>query len=625
MDIGEVSRQLAQRAESIAAMLLPGGKKQGQEWRAGDIHGSTGDSLGIHLTGEKAGIWKDFSTSQSGDLIDLWATVKGISLVEAYGEAKRFLGISDPVFHSRTEKKSYRLPETAAPGTRKLSELSPVFTYLTEDRKLSLEVLGVYRIAEREDERHGWQIVFPYKRNKKLVNVKYLDLLRTAEGKKVMTVETGCELCLFGWQVVPDNARAVIISEGEIDALTWYQMGHIALSVPNGCTSEKWIETEYENLERFETIYLSFDEDKGGQAAIPKLIERLGRHRVKVIHLPHKDANECLQKGVTKEEFDRAVMGAETADPVELKNALVYLADVIEEFYPKNSIEPGFITPFPKLGGDVRFRPGESSLWTGINGHGKSMLLSQIVLSGAEQGHRFCVAPTEMQPRKWLKRQVIQATLLAHPPVETIKSFHYWASEWMWLFNVSGKDKPKRALDVFEYAWRRYDITDFVVDSLVKMGFALDDYNGQKDFVELCTDFARDTNTHFHLVAHARKGKSEKEIVGKMDVKGTGAITDLMDNLFTVWRNKNKEEIVNRAEAEDRAVSDYKIYEQPDAMLICDKQRNGDWEKRLSLWYDKETMQYRDDMNGPSYRFVKAIAGDAVGDFDGVDLGEWTQ
>ena len=30
----------------------------------------------------------------------------------------------------------------------------------------------------------------------------------------------------------------------------------------------------------------------------------------------------------------------------------------------------------------------------------------------------------------------------------------------------------------------------------------------------------------------------------------------------------------------------------PDALLICDKQRNGDWEGHIGLWYDSNSQQF---------------------------------
>ena len=36
----------------------------------------------------------------------------------------------------------------------------------------------------------------------------------------------------------------------------------------------------------------------------------------------------------------------------------------------------------------------------------------------------------------------------------------------------------------------------------------------------------------------------------------------------------------------------------PDAMLICDKQRNFDWEGRIGLWYHRDSMQFVESAYG---------------------------
>ena len=41
-DIGEIAKMLAGRAEAVCQWLLPGGKREGHEWRAGSIRGETG-------------------------------------------------------------------------------------------------------------------------------------------------------------------------------------------------------------------------------------------------------------------------------------------------------------------------------------------------------------------------------------------------------------------------------------------------------------------------------------------------------------------------------------------------------------------------------------------------------
>jgi twinkle protein len=152
---------------------------------------------------------------------------------------------------------------------------------------------------------------------------------------------------------------------------------------------------------------------------------------------------------------------------------------------------------------------------------------------------------------------------------------------------------------VIEYARARYGITVFIIDSLAKCGFGEDDYNGQKRFVECLCDFKNTTDATVFLVTHSRKLDTEHRIVDKMDIKGTGAIGDLADTITTLWRNKGKE-----ARPQDRAT-------EPDARWYWQKNRQGDFEGSLALWYDIDAHQFRDreeDRSKPFLTFVRAAA-----------------
>jgi Toprim domain len=89
----EISRALAYRIGALAPDLLPGGHREGAEWRAGSLAGEAGASLGIHLIGSKAGVWSDFATGEKGDALDLVRAALDIDMTEAIGWAARWLGI----------------------------------------------------------------------------------------------------------------------------------------------------------------------------------------------------------------------------------------------------------------------------------------------------------------------------------------------------------------------------------------------------------------------------------------------------------------------------------------------------------------------------------------------------
>ena len=147
-------------------------------------------------------------------------------------------------------------------------------------------------------------------------------------------------------------------------------------------------------------------------------------------------------------------------------------------------------------------------------------------------------------------------------------------------------------IGVARYCAKELGIQHLFVDSLMKCVQAEDDYNGQKQLVDELTSIARDYNMHVHLVHHIRKLENEAKKPDKSDVKGTGAITDQVDNVLLVWRNK----------AEARKATD------PDAALICCKQRNGEWEGGINLWFDKESQQYVGDSGDAPIDFSKRCA-----------------
>ena len=153
-----------------------------------------------------------------------------------------------------------------------------------------------------------------------------------------------------------------------------------------------------------------------------------------------------------------------------------------------------------------------------------------------------------------------------------MRQIHDWYGGKLWLFDLVGTAKGDRLVEVMTYASKRYGVTVFVVDSLSKCGISEDDYRGQKAFVEQLSDFTKKTESHVHLVAHPRKGEDENQAPGKLDIKGTGAITDMADNVFTVWRNKRKTEKIADMERKGEEIPD-ELKDKPDCLITCSKQR----------------------------------------------------
>ncbi|TPW26015.1 AAA family ATPase [Pararhizobium mangrovi] len=586
-DIVEIKRMLADRAQAVAEMLLPGGRKESQEWRAGSTAGEKGQSLGVHLSGPKAGIWQDFATDEGGDLLDLWMAVKGGTLLDALKDASSYLGVTHPE-PFKEPSKSYQRPKR--PDCRKPE--AKVHDYLTVDRNLPGYVLDAYKIGERGDE-----ILFPFILPD---GVLALAKARKAEAKASPKPTAGnCEPILFGWQAVPANAREIIITEGEIDAMSWAAYGHAAMSVPFGGgkgAKQQWIENEFDRLARFETIYLSMDMDPTGEEAVAEIVSRLGRHRCRVVALPLKDANDCLVEGVTQAEMDDALRTAKTMDPEGLRRASDYHDKVVHLFWPAHEEREGFSTPYSKLIGRLHFRPAEMTLWSGASGSGKSQMISDCVPHWVREGSRVCVASLEMKGEQTLRRMVKQTGGVDRPTEPFIRQCLNYLDPGLLIYERVGKAGVQALLEVFEYARAKYACDQFVIDSLMRMGVASDDYVGQEKAVFQIVDWAVEKAVHVHLVAHARKGEKGGGAPSLEDVKGASEIGSNAFNILTIWRDRQREEDIRKGgEGADES-------DKPGVIVNVAKQRNGDFEGKVGLWFDQDTYQYQSTPDKAQWR-----------------------
>lgn len=202
--ISDLSESLSSRAEEVAMMLLPGGHRKNGSWIAGDLSGSEGQSLQVHLEGEHAGHWRDWADGSEcrGDLIDLWRMSKGLTPKDAISEVKHFLGIYEPV-RAESEKK-WGAPKENVPANPN----GKIYEYLVAERKLESRIIGMFEIKGRKIEEDVF-IVFPSKDpSGALQNNSYRSLRPDQNGKKKVFQDKGCAPCLFGWQAMTESDYA---------------------------------------------------------------------------------------------------------------------------------------------------------------------------------------------------------------------------------------------------------------------------------------------------------------------------------------------------------------------------------------------------------------------------------
>ena len=606
MELQEIKKALADSAHEVCQLLLPEGKPERNEWVGGRLaSGEGGHSLHVVLSGEKAGVWKDFGGDVGGsNLLELWMQVKGTAFQIALAEVKEWLLVRGVL--REQDLRPARSREYSKPSRAGITFMvDKVQMYLMAERLIPQPILELYKIAMTDK---ADAIVFPYLNEitQEAEMIKYLKLERDEKGKKQTWTSANTPKVLFGKHTRRPSDRYLLISEGEIDAMSWRSLEIPELtcsSVPFGAKweSEKtgqdpnceWIENDWEYLNSFERIYLSLDMDEEGRKACASIIKRLGAERCFVIALPTKDANDML-KANRGEELKKCFADATTVDPERLKNSGHYRAAVMDRMFSGDqAMKRGIPLPFGNYPFHLRWN--EWTEFTGVNSSGKSQLLGFLILYLWKLGHGSCVASLEVPVSKTLEFYVQQATAKGSPDRNEVDQAFNWFSTGIWFYDHVGQTNWRDLLQTWRYAYRRHGVRFFVLDSWMKLGIRQDDYDAQGEVCNAISTFVLDNDVHVFVVVHPRKVKSESDILDKMDVKGSGEITDQAHNVWLLWRNKPKErdleQMVKMQESEGAILSKRKA--KPDALLMVRKQRNdeGD-EPTIDLWFQKSCKQF---------------------------------
>jgi len=582
INAADIKPRLIAQVEAFCHYLLPAGKVIGPEFRVGSINGEAGKSLSVALRGSSAGLWQDYaSTGDKGDLIELWCRVKGETFKDAFPNICQWLGVTQ--IERPKPKQKPPAPDTS--GMSADGRISkPVLDYLT-GRALTKDTLKTYRIRshKRPSEHNTDFVAFQFDCPAgDPVMLKSTGIKTNADGKKD-TWTTAPYYTLWGWWTVQPSDRAIVITEGEYDAMSVHQLnpGFPVLSLPAGSSNLTWIENDFDTLQRFEKIYICTDADDAGEKCAVEMAKRLGQARCFRIKppSPFKDANQFLTE-CTDESLDVVAWfaAATSYDPPTLRSCRSFrreLADSLRQRQTKGNTNDFLFPSVP-----FAYRDGETTIISGLPGHGKSDFLYQSHLSEMKCGRKVCIASFEIPPQRML--EIIIWQLIGHEITseEDMDRGLDWLDERLFWFCPKEKTTGKELLADFEYAQARWNVSRFVIDSLHFL-VEKEDYQGQDEFMRAVCEFDTLKNVHSAVVCHSLGKKGNKEIPAMGDVEGSGGIIKPVDNGITIWRHAAKGEALEENPDDEKAKALH------DGMFIVWKQRlTGDWPRR-KLWFSK--------------------------------------
>lgn len=410
-------------------------------------------------------------------------------------------------------------------------------------------------------------IGFPYYQDGKVYAVKWRGIDEKA------FIQTGAANTLWGIERI-EKGKNLVICEGEIDALSLWQAGVPAVSVPNGAPMKvsdsppKGDERKYQYLQHAEElinesprIVLATDNDAQGEALGEELARRLGRGKCWKVRWPDgcKDANDTLRSmgsSVVKE-------CVENAEPWPVKGLYdaLHFREGVDVLYETGLVR-GQSTGFREVDEIYTVMPGQLTIVTGIPSMGKSAFVDQIMVNLAKrEGWRFAVCSFENEPRihiaKLMQLYVGKPFFEGKTPRMT-KDEKAHAGAWIkdhfsFLYQGDGHQSTiENIIDRLRSAVLRYGIRGAVIDpaNFIDRDRDMSETDWVSDALTKLKVFLMAHDLHIWFVAHPSKqyrgDDGQYRVPGGYDISGSSHWFNKADMGMTIHRpdlHMNKSEV----------------------------------------------------------------------------------
>lgn len=446
--------------------------------------------------------------------------------------------------NSEPQKPIYSKPEW-----RNITDLEDDVLKFFTDRGISQRTVNQAKISQGRTyfpqlEKEAKAIEFNYFRDSELINVKYRG------PKKSFKLYKDAELIFYNLDSMRDQDY-VIITEGEMDALSYLEVGYESvISVPNGAAGKgqqrlTYLDNCIDLFEHVEHIFIATDDDEPGRILQEELARRLGKYRCrKVSFFGHKDANELLM-------MDKLVLEdtIKQAEPYPIEGVITVdnLADDIWRL-KREGLKPGCDISIPAFNELLTFDPGYLTVVTGIPNHGKSEFLDQIMVDlSIKHGWRFGIFSPENYPLQLhfskIASKIIGESFNKMDDHKVVQAMDYYRDNFMYI--VPEEDNSVES--IIEHAIqlvKRYGINGLVIDAWNKLDhdFSSNEttYIGKQ--LDLIINFAHKYGVHIFVVAHPTKMQREKGngpylVPTLYDMAGSAHFFNKSHNGISVYRH----------------------------------------------------------------------------------------
>jgi len=385
---------------------------------------------------------------------------------------------------------------------------------------------------------------------------------RFVKDKQFSIVGSTTNAGLFGQQLF-NGGKYVTITEGEVDALSVYQMlgsKYPVVSIKNGVASAlKDIKKSYTWLDKFDNIVINFDNDDVGRDASKKVAELFSPSKVKIVKLPEefKDANDIC-KARKYEEYVKSWWNAPVHAPDGIIKGTSLLNDVLEPVVKST-------TSYGWQGLDdltYGIRSGELVTITAGTGLGKTSVIKELVyhiFKSTEQNIGMIML--EESPKiSALDIMGIEANLpLRRPDISLSKEdkIEYFnktlGTDRFYLYNHFGSNSVDNIIARVRYMAKALECKFIVLDHISMVVSSQEFGDERKSIDEIMTKLrtlVQETDCALLIVSHLKrpdgKGHEEGAVTSLSQLRGSGSIAQLSDMVLGLERDAQNENEVMR-------------------------------------------------------------------------------
>lgn len=550
--------------------------------------------------------FKCFSTGRTFGILDYFQLKENVSYKDAVKCLFDLVGYeyenSDFVDNCNEDiYKGFKFADDEQENDRKVVE-----EYMSL-RGISTRTLDFCNVKQDEHDNVAYQFLDI---NSKHIQTKYR-VSRPATNKEdyKWTWQSKKDVCslLYGLDKV-DISKPLLIVEGLNDRLACVEAGFTnVVSIPGSANEYKWIEFNYEILEKLNSIIIWSDDDTSGDKMRTECVNRLGLDRTLIVK-PNAEVKEKITEAfegkITKIDANNVLVACGKDEVLKLING----AEGVPNPYIKKLMDAEEVQlqdlPHTSTGivslDKIFFGTFSNSLTilTGKSGGGKSSLINTMfVAAPLENGEKIFIYSGEIKAGILLgniikplasKRHILRFKnegqpdgFVVHKDASAAIKKYYRDS----LYNFDDINQfdtnSKTVLSAMEYAYKRYGVTNFIIDSLLTMDCSKengdDKWEKQKSFCILLKNFTNRNPVKVCLVVHSRKMQMGNKKIEQDDIAGSSDIIKCANRAFSIEVLYDDEEGFNN-------------------QITCLKDREtGLAEKKVKLYYDRSSFRIYGD------------------------------